>query len=254
MKEDVKDSVIKLRNEGFSTGEIANKLKKNKSTIYQWIKDIPFDKELQNKKGKIGLNKPLSEEDKNAIFLLRKDNLSTNEISNKLNISHSSIYRLLQKSTLPKPNFKKLRIEKWEEEAIEIFNKYKNDALFMLGIGLYWGEGSKSNNCLEICNSDSGVIKNWMKWCKTYIPNRKFQYKLNIHETSDKENALSFWEKNCTISEVKVYNLKKRTTKADNKVLNKMPNGVMYVRVCEGSLEDLTKMMKWLELLRNETE
>lgn len=46
------------------------------------------------------------------------------------------------------------RQNKWKFEANDIYLKNKNNPLFMLGIGLYWGEGAKTRNLFSISNSD----------------------------------------------------------------------------------------------------
>ncbi len=243
----LKEKAIHLRKNNYSYGEISKILGINKSTLSYWLKEIPFDKKIQKIKSNKGLNTPLNFEIKNKAVLLRQQNKTIHEISLELNISTSSVSRIVK--NLPKIKFKDIKVNLWKEDAILSFNKHKTDPLFMLGLGLYWGEGSKLQN-LEICNSDAGVIKQWMCWCSTFLPNRKVRFRLNIHECSNIEQVLKFWNEKCNIPKnIKVYTLKKRSTSFNDKK-NKMPNGVMYVTICEGSFEEHVKMMQWLEMLR----
>lgn len=253
----LKEEAFKLRKDGLSIGEISLALGKAKSTIFEWVKDIPFDKSLQDDKAKQNLNKALSKEIIDEIISLRQQNKFVSEISQILKVSPSSVIRYLDKADVsvlpPLLSRRDLKIKKWIKEAELFFDKNKNDPLFLLGLGLYWGEGAKSYNILEICNSDVGVIKNWLAWCKKFIPTREFRFRLYVHETSNEQEASNFWSDECSIdnSKIKVYHLKSKSVKNLSKVIDKMPNGVFYVAVGVGSFEEYTKMMHYLKLLRN---
>lgn len=68
--------------------------------------------------------------------------------------------------------------------------------LFGLGIGLYWGEGTKaSKNAVRIGNSDPGVIKKFMEFLDTIYGVSKSQLKFGMQLFSDvpEEKALSYW-------------------------------------------------------------
>jgi len=190
-------------------------------------------------------------EDKNKVLELRKKNTSAVEISKQTGVELSTVYRFCKNVNLPPINWKQLSIDKWKDEATKAYHESKNDPLFMLGVGLYWGEGSKTKE-LCICNSDPGIIKQWLKWCNKYIPERVQHFKLTLHKTSDVVAAIDFWNKNCNIGNIKIFLLKQQSKKDIDSIKHKMPNGVMYVRTGVGSFEEYTKMMAWLDILRND--
>jgi transposase len=43
-------------------------------------------------------------------------------------------------------------LSRWRREADQLWCSYRTEPLFMLGLGLYWGEGSKTTKSLRICN------------------------------------------------------------------------------------------------------
>jgi hypothetical protein len=58
--------------------------------------------------------------------------------------------------------------ERARQEARKEWSKLKHDPFFMLGLGLYWGEGSKTNRDLVLSNMDLDVIAVFKKWGERY--------------------------------------------------------------------------------------
>ena len=89
------------------------------------------------------------------------------------------------------------REEKAYQEALEIFKIYKTDPDFILGIGLYWAEGSKKSNTFHFVNSDPKMIKFMMFWLKKYllISDDRIFLRINTHEDFKSEKYEDFWQK-----------------------------------------------------------
>lgn len=66
--------------------------------------------------------------------------------------------------------------------AIKQYNDYKPESLFMLGLGLYLGEGSK-NNVVSFSNLNIDYIKIFMKWAIKYLGACEFSGSLSIFDT-----------------------------------------------------------------------
>ncbi len=253
MKKEKKEEAIKLRNLGYSFSRISDEIGIGKGTLSVWLKDIkPILTEFKIPNYIIKSNDQLIKfEDKILDLALNKSAPSMKFIADTLSISPDTVKKVIDKHNI---SLKDLRNKEFENNNIIFFEKYREESLFMLGLGLYWGEGSKSpkTNSLSLVNSDYGIIQQWLKWCKTYLPDRKLRYTLHIHETSDLSEALCFWKEKCDIEDCRYYTLKKRTEKDDSLVINKMPNGTMEVCVREGSHIEYLRMMQWLEILRND--
>lgn len=73
----------------------------------------------------------------------------------------------------------------------------KNDLILMgLGLGLYWGEGTKSNkNSIRLGNTDPALILNFIKFMdRVYgIRKNKLKFGLQIFNDIIPQEALSFW-------------------------------------------------------------
>lgn len=122
---------------------------------------------------------------------LRKQGVSIREISNNLGVSKSSVswwvrdiaLSEIQKSRLKAAElkgrelglFKTMKIkrekrarhlEEFDKAGIKRMSTVSKNELFILGLGLYWAEGGKSNKNrrVEFCNSDPGMIKFLLLW------------------------------------------------------------------------------------------
>src|SRR3989344_4533378 len=115
----VKKKAIKLRNQGYSYKYIAQKLRVSKSTLSGWLARVPY---VPN------------EETTQRIEQARK------------------------KSGQAKNRKKIESITKAQEIAKKDIGRLTRRDLFMLGIGLYIGEGSKTMNLVRIINANSKVI------------------------------------------------------------------------------------------------
>jgi hypothetical protein len=142
---------------------------------------------------------------------------------------------------------RKQRREQWREEALTLWDRWRGDPLFILGVGLYWGEGTKSQieKCLALTNSDASLLRLWLRWCRRFMPDVPLGYSLVIHDTCDLRAACRFWKRQLGI-EVKVVTV--AVSSASTRKRNCLPHGTLKVRAGRGSLEWFTKMLVWLEL------
>ena len=86
------------------------------------------------------------------------------------------------------------------EEAAQKIRLLGEENLFFLGIGLYWGEGTKSAaSALAISNSDPRIIQITMRWFEECfkVEKDRFQPRIFIHamHRSREAELLRFWSK-----------------------------------------------------------
>lgn len=91
-------------------------------------------------------------------------------------------------------------IERARQEAEAKFQSISREELFMLGLGLYWGEGTKaSDGTVAIVNSDPRIIQLMIRWFKECwdIDSDRFQPRVFISDTHrDREEVITrFWAK-----------------------------------------------------------
>lgn len=152
---------------------------------------------------------------------LRRKGLSYTEIQKKIPVSQASLSLWLRDITLTKAQKERLiqlgdvgriagakakhaqRMRRMEELASEVqkeFPTLSKDPFFMLGLALYWAEGSKQkpwNTSVPacFCNTDHFTILIMREWFQRFGNKRKedFTYRLAIHKTADVQKALHEW-------------------------------------------------------------
>lgn len=158
-KQSIKNKAIKLRKEGNSYSFISAEISVAKSTLSEWLKSVTF---LPNE-------------------ITRHNKLDN--INNLINIKRSDKARSFKKAF---------------EYGYKKVGKLSRRDVFMLGLGLYVGEGSKTANQIRIVNSDPRIIKFAIRWFKDSfgLTNDNFRVRLHIYPDNDEVKAVDFWA-NC---------------------------------------------------------
>ena len=163
-----------LRKKGFSIGEIAQKLKMQKSgSISNWCRDIVLSSWQIER-------------------LLKKQRLA----------SYAGRMKFLEKT-------RKARIIETEflrKEGLKEVSSLSNRDLFIGGIGLYWGEGYKYSGGEQVgfTNSDPRIILFMLRWFKEIcgIAEDRFslQIKINIIHKKRIKELENYWSKTTGVS------------------------------------------------------
>ncbi|MDP3710826.1 MAG: helix-turn-helix domain-containing protein [bacterium] len=160
------------------------------------------------------------------------------------------------KSALFKQRGKLDDIKKKKVEAAKDIGKLSSRDLFMLGIGLYLGEGSKANEEVRIVNSDPTIIRLAIKWLKDSCGLEIKNFKITLHDYPDNntENNIIFWSKQTKIPPEQFSKsvIDKRINKSaiNNR---KLPYGTAHLYVKKGDtnlygVKSLhRKIMGWIE-------
>lgn len=148
---------------------------------------------------------------------LRKRGLSYSEIAGRVGVSQSSLSlwlrdlplegkqlecmrkRCLEKSWLAGSRANRERrikssIEIIEEAWKQVSTRTK-DQFFVVGVMLYWAEGTKSLEMLIFSNSDPDMIRIMMQWFRKYgeIPEKKFRIQVHIHSLHSRPQVEKYW-------------------------------------------------------------
>lgn len=152
----IKDEAIRLRKEGNSYSFISSKIRVVKSTLSVWLKDVPFVPNSLTKNNRI-------ENINNIITIKRADKAAS------------------YKSAL--------------EYGNKQIGKLSERDIFMLGLGIYSGEGSKTGNQIRIVNSDPRIIKFSIMWFKRSfgLTDENFRLRLHLYPDNDEEKSINFW-------------------------------------------------------------
>jgi len=215
---DLKIEVIAYRKQGYSYLDISNKFGVPKSTLSGWLKGIEFKPNL---KVRARVNLAVQK----SIGVRR---------ANKL----KSI--ILAKQTAKK----------------ELGSLSRRD-LWLLGIGMYIGEGAKSIENVRIINSDPLVIKTAVHWLKDIcgLTNKNLSLFVHTYPDNDIRATIRFWSK---VTGIPVEQFGK--TQIDRRIgklsrnRGKLPYGTVQLRVRAGGEKEFgvflhRRIMGWIEVI-----
>ena len=154
----LKDISIKYREQGFSYGFISEKTGASKSTLSDWLQKIPYTPNKEMIK-RIGMARM-----KSGVYKHNQMIVSTKRI------------KIAAKKELGKLN--------------------RRD-LWLLGIGLYLGEGSKTHNNVRIVNSDPRIVKLSVLWFKRIcgLKTENFSPVVHIYPDNNLKKTIKYWSK-----------------------------------------------------------
>lgn len=161
--------------------------------------------------------------DHEKALALRRQEMSYSQIKKILGVSKSTLSDWLKDYPLSKERIRELR--DWNEQRIErcretkrkkkekrlngfyqkqkrvIFPLSKRE-LYLSGLFLYWGEGSKGQlTNLSISNSDPSIIIFFIYWLgkSLFIPKKKMRVHLQLYNDMNIEKETKFWSKTLKI-------------------------------------------------------
>ncbi len=147
-----------LRLGGYSYTYISKKLNVSKGTLSQWLSLVPYTP------------------NKETIAVIGKARVASGLVKHKLKL-------------------KSIADAKTEAEK-EIGNLSERD-IFMLGLGIYIGEGAKTHSIIRLINSNPDIIKFAVKWfkesCGLSISN--IRIRLHLYPDNNESKCIDFWSK-----------------------------------------------------------
>lgn len=138
------------------------------------------------------------------------------------------------------------------EEARGNWDQLSQEPLFMLGIGIYMGEGSKRSCSLGLSNSDAGIVRAWIRWCRAYAGQAQFRARLVVHGDEQKEAARKFWEGVLgTFAPVTGVQAYVSAASKRRRPVDRLPNGTLTIDMRTGSRIWHAKMMQWIRMVND---
>ncbi len=178
--------------------------------------------------------------------LYTKKSLSAAQIAKKLSVGTSTINYYLQKYAIKKRSISDaIYTLKNPKGDPFVFNQPKTSKewfLYGMGLGLYWGEGTKrSTHSVRLGNTDPDLIKKFIEFLnQTYsIKKEQLHFGLQLFTDICEKEAKKFWIKHLNVSENQFY---KTTISISNKkgtYANKVKYGVLTVFMNNKKLRDL---------------
>ena len=213
-------------------------------------------------------------EEKERAIALRKEGKTYNEILSEVPVAKSTLSLWLREvglSTVQKQTITEKRIQAQARGAaarhtarvnseshemdlgIKEIGTMTNRELFLVGVALYWGEGSKqkshsSSTSLEIVNMDVRLHRTFLAWLSLIgVAREELRADLYVHEDRAKE-AESFrkwWQEELQIPVTGIY-LKKGSRTTNRKNTGSLYRGLLKIKVRASSLLN-RRMNGWIQ-------
>lgn len=212
----LKEKAIKLRAAGYSYRMIGERLDVSKSTLSNWLTNIPFEPNAE---------------------VIQK-------------VGHARL-----KSALWKQKQKFESMKKAKEDAVKDIGTLSKRDLFLLGIGLYLGEGEKAFPNVRIVNSDPGIVRLAVRWLRDACGAEKENLKPSVHIYPDNDipHVLKFWSRvtGIPVSRFGKTIIDQRKNKSALKK-RKLPYGTLHLRIVSNRVPRLgvylhRKILAWIE-------
>ncbi|WP_405508949.1 hypothetical protein OG323_23185 [Streptomyces cyaneofuscatus] len=253
--EGLRTQAVALRREGLSRRHIRDRLHVDNNDLLNRL--------LQGEPAPEWTKRPRAKGDVRAKAReLRLQGMTYDQIQVQLGCSKSSISLWVR--DLPKPERKRSREESsaigrrgWEatlqrreverqaqkQRAADEVGTMTDRELFLLGVGLYWAEGSKSKpyrtqERITFVNSDPGMIEVFLAWLRLLeVDKEQLRFHVHIHETADITAAERYWIA-LTGADPSTFgktSLKTHSPKTNRKNVGDLYRGCLSVRVLKGA-------------------
>ncbi len=145
--------------------------------------------------------------------------------------------------------------------ATKDIGKISQRDLFIFGVGLYLGEGCKTNSQVRMINSDPRVIQTTIAWFRMLgVEKNQFKLRLHLYPDSNIKQSLQFWSHTTSIP-VSQFQKHQIDNRIDKKAKNrrKLPFGTAQLTVQSGGRKEygvlfFRKIQLWNEVVLSEIQ
>ncbi|MEU5270959.1 hypothetical protein [Streptomyces hygroscopicus] len=254
--EELRERAIALRKEGLSRRQIRDRLKVSNNDILNRL--------LEGEPPPDWTKRPNAKDDlRSRAREMRLQGMTYDRIQLELGCSKSSISLWVR--DLPKPDrpprtreeasaiakrgweatLRRREIERQQTKlsAAREIGAMTDRELFLVGVGLYWSEGSKSkphrhSEAVVFINSDPGMIQTYLAWLSLLgVEPDRIRYRVMIHESAQVADAEQYWADlvGVDVDTLEKTTLKKHNPKTVRKNVGAHYRGCLVVRTLKGA-------------------
>lgn len=193
---------------------------------------------------------PIPRETLEQMYL--RDKRSMQEIADALGCSSNKVNYWMNKHGIARRNWSDATYVKSNPNGDPFYIKAADTAiereLLTLGVALYIGEGSKKNHDVRLANSDSRIIRVFLRFLRETcgVQENKIKAWLNIFDDVDLEKALTFWMQETGLPESQFDKPVVRPSRGGS-YTNKSEFGTLTIYVSNKHLAD--KIKEWCSVL-----
>ncbi len=168
------------------------------------------------------------------LYVLKR--LSVAKIAKKFGFSESKVNYWMRKYDIQKRSisdaiyeYSNPKGDPFKQEPLDSADKV---FLYGLGLGLYWGEGTKMNKyAIRLGNTDPEIIKLFIKFLvEIYsVDKNKLRYGLQLFNDSNIESSIDFWCYELNASREQFYKVIVSKVRGKGNYKNKSKNGVLTI-------------------------
>lgn len=157
-KRELHSMAVEMRKQGMSYSKIKSELGVSKSTLSNWLYDLP----------------------------LTQERISELRDNSEVRIERCRDTKLKKKNT---------RLDKVYERVSLDIASISNRELFLCGLFLYWGEGDKTKGYrVAISNTDSSIILCFKKWLSLLgVVDGNIKVRLQLYRDMDIDAEIEYW-------------------------------------------------------------
>jgi hypothetical protein len=217
-KDNLRLKAIELRKKGYSYSYIKSQISVSKGTLSEWLSAVPYK--------------------------------ANEEMLSKMKKARDA-------SAFAKKQSKQESFDKAKIEGEKDIGTLSTRDFFMLGIGLYLGEGAKTGEDIRIINSNPAIIYLAIAWFKRScgLSDEHFRIRLHLYPDSNVDECLSFWSKTTNIHISRFYKTQidlRKDKKLSNKA--KLPYGTAHLSVRSNGKKEFgvflaRKIKVWMDLV-----
>jgi len=215
-----KKQAIALRKEGETYSEILAKIPVAKSTISLWLQEVYLARK-------------------------QKQRLTAKKIAARLS------------GGLARKNQRMKLVQDITNVSRKEIGKISDRELWLIGIALYWAEGSKSKEYnpsmgIVFTNSDYQMIQIFLRWLKVCcgVKDNELGYEIYIHESCREkiQQVIGFWSSKLNIQENSLQKIRYKKNKINTKRKNvgDLYNGCLRVTVVASSTLN-RRVVGWID-------
>lgn len=203
-KDDLRDRARELRLQGWTYDQIQVELGCSKSSISLWVRDLPRPERRR---------------------------------------SGAEAAAIARRGWEAKLELREAERQQTKKQAADEIGAMTDRELFILGVGLYWAEGSKSKphapqERATFVNSDPHMIRVYVAWLRLLgVSSARLRFHVHIHESADATKAERFWAElvGAEASAFGKTSLKKHNPKTNRKNVGQSYHGCLVVRVLQSA-------------------
>ena len=180
----------------------------------------------------------------NRLYCVKK--LSMMEISKKLNCSHNQVVYWMKKYKIKRRSISDAIYQQHNPNGdpfqIQTIDTIEKAKLYGLGIGIYWGEGNKTNKySIRLGNTDAKLLNIFISFLiEIFNVNRKdMRFQLQTFTDIDTNEALEYWINILSVDKSQFYKVRVTISGSVGTYRNKSRYGVVTVYYHNKRLRDI---------------